>query len=232
MAGRLVVMANDRDPSLDDLSVFLAVCEAAGFRAAARRLGRAPSNVSETVSRVEAQLGVALLHRTTRSVMPTEAGRELLARIAPLLAGIRLALHDVTGSDQQVRGLLKLNVTGAVMVDILPPLIDRFLARHPATKVELVVEDRLVDAIAGGCMGGIRYGEHLAQDRSRCRSVPVSSISRWRRRPATSRRTEARAIPTRWPGMHASGRGFPAVPSPRGTSSATACACGSIRPPA
>ncbi len=157
-------MANERDPSLDDLSVFLAVCEAAGFRAAARRLGRAPSNVSETVSRVEAQLGVALLHRTTRSVMPTEAGRELLARIAPLLAGIRLALHDVTGSDQQVRGLLKLNVTGAVMVDILPPLIDRFLARHPATKVELVVEDRLVDAIAEGCMGGIRYGEHLAQD--------------------------------------------------------------------
>lgn len=96
--------------------------------------------------------------------MPTDAGRELLARVAPLLAEVRSALHDVTGSDHQVRGLLKLNVTGAVMVDILPPLIDRFLLRHPATRVELVVEDRLVDAIAQGCMGGIRYGEHLAQD--------------------------------------------------------------------
>jgi DNA-binding transcriptional LysR family regulator len=157
-------MANHREPSLDDLSVFLAVCDAAGFRAAARRLGRAPSNVSETISRVESQLGVPLLHRSTRSVMPTDAGRELLARVAPLLAEVRSALHDVTGSDHQVRGLLKLNVTGAVMVDILPPLIDRFLTRHPATKVELVVEDRLVDAIAEGCMGGIRYGEHLAQD--------------------------------------------------------------------
>jgi DNA-binding transcriptional LysR family regulator len=162
--GRLVFMVNHRDPSLDDLSVFLAVCEAAGFRAAAKRLGRAPSNVSEIVSRVEAQLGVPLLTRSTRSVMPTEAGRELLARVAPLLAEVRSALQDVTGSDRQVRGLLKLNVTGAVMVDILPPLIDRFLIRYPATKVELVVEDRLVDAIAEGCMGGIRYGEHLAQD--------------------------------------------------------------------
>ena len=83
---RLVVMANQRDLSLDDLSVFLAVCEAAGFRAAAKRLGRAPSNVSETVSRIESQLGVRLLNRSTRSVMPTEAGRELLSRVAPLLA--------------------------------------------------------------------------------------------------------------------------------------------------
>lgn len=157
-------MPTNREPSLDDLSVFLAVCEASGFRAASRRLGRAPSNVSETVSRIESQLGVPLLIRSTRSVMPTEAGRELLARISPLLTEMRSALHDVTGSDRQVRGLLKLNVTGAVMVDILPPLIDRFLIRYPAAKVELVVEDRLVDAIAEGCMGGIRYGEHLAQD--------------------------------------------------------------------
>lgn len=50
------------------------------------------------------------------------------------------------------------------MVDILPPLIDRFLVRHPAVRVEIVVEDRLVDAIADGCVAGIRYGEHLAQD--------------------------------------------------------------------
>jgi len=157
-------MANRHDLPLDDLQVLVAVCEAGGFRAAARRLGRAPSNVSETVSRLEARLGVPLLIRSTRSLGPTEAGRDLLARVAPLLAEVRSALHDVTGTDREVHGLLKLNVTGAVMVDILPPLIDRFLARHPAAKVELVVEDRLVDAIAEGCMGGIRYGEHLAQD--------------------------------------------------------------------
>jgi DNA-binding transcriptional LysR family regulator len=157
-------MNNNRDPSLDDLSVFLAVCEASGFRAAAKRLGRTASNVSDTITRVEAQLGVPLLTRNTRSVMPTEAGRELAARISPLLTETRAALHDVVSAGQQVRGLLKLNVTGAVMVDILPPLIDRFLVRHPAVRVEIVVEDRLVDAIADGSSAGIRYGENLAQD--------------------------------------------------------------------
>lgn len=157
-------MDQHRDPSLDDLGVFLAVCETAGFRAAAKRLGLSASKVSDTVTRVETQLGVPLLTRNTRSVMPTEAGRELAARITPLLAETRAALHDISNSEQQLRGLLKLNVTGAVMVDILPPLIDRFLLKHPAVRVEIVVEDRLVDAIADGCIAGIRYGEHLAQD--------------------------------------------------------------------
>lgn len=157
-------MANNLEPSLDDLSVFLAVCQAGGFRAAAKGLGVSPSHVSETITRVEAQLGVQLLARTTRSVMPTEAGRKLAARIGPLLAKARTALYDVTSSRTDVRGLLKLNVTGAVMVDILPPLIDRFLIHHPDVRVEIMVDDRLVDVTAAGCDAGIRYREHLAQD--------------------------------------------------------------------
>jgi DNA-binding transcriptional LysR family regulator len=157
-------MENNHAPSLDDISVFLAVCEASGFRAAAKRLGLSPSKVSDMITRVETQLGVPLLTRNTRSVVPTEVGRELAARMAPLLAGMRAVLQEAGASGQEVRGLLKLNVTGAVMVDILPPLIDRFLIQHPAVQVEIVVEDRLVDAIADGCVAGIRYGEHLAQD--------------------------------------------------------------------
>jgi len=157
-------MENNRDPSLDDLAVFIAVCESAGFRSAAKRLGLSPSNVSDTVTRVEGRLGVPLLTRNTRSVRPTEAGRELAARMAPLLAGARAAMHDVASAGREVQGLLKLNVAGAVMVDILPPLIDRFLARHPSVRVEVVVEDRFVDAIADGADAGIRYGEHLAKD--------------------------------------------------------------------
>lgn len=74
------------------------------------------------------------------------------------------ALQDAVNSQSEVRGSLKLNVTGAVMADILPPLLDRFLTRYPAVKVEIVVEDRLVDITAQGCDAGIRYGEHLAQD--------------------------------------------------------------------
>jgi DNA-binding transcriptional LysR family regulator len=157
-------MANNTDPSFDDLSIFLAVCSAGGFRTAARQLGLSPSKVSDTINRIELQLGVPMLTRTTRSVMPTEAGQALVARLTPLLAAARAALQDVTGPDQAVRGLLKLNVTGAVMVDILPPLIDRFMLRHPGVRVEIMVEDRLVDITAAGCDAGVRYGEHLAQD--------------------------------------------------------------------
>lgn len=156
-------MPNNIDPSLDDLTIFLAVCWAGGFRSAARQLGLSPAHVSETVTRLEAQLGVALLARTTRSVMPTEAGRELAGRLGPLLGEARAALQDVSGAQGEVRGLLKLNV-GAGMMDMLSPLIDRFISLHPGARVELVVDDRLVDITAAGCDAGIRYGKNLAQD--------------------------------------------------------------------
>jgi DNA-binding transcriptional LysR family regulator len=149
---------------LDDLSIFLAVLEARGFRAASKRLGLSPSTVSEKIARLEMQVGVPLLIRTTRSVMPTEAGQVLASRLSPLFNEARSALQDAANSQLAVRGVLKLNVTGAVMVDILPPLLDRFLALHPHVRLEIMVDDRLVDIIAAGCDAGIRYGEHLAQD--------------------------------------------------------------------
>ncbi|WP_037514906.1 LysR family transcriptional regulator [Sphingomonas sp. PAMC 26621] len=158
-------MANNAEvTSLDTLKVFLSVVEARGFRAASKQLGLSPSTVSEKIAEIELQLGVPLLTRTTRSVMPTEAGSALAARLAPLLAEARAALQDAANSQAEVRGLLKLNVTGAVMVDILPSLIDRFLILHPHVRVEIEVEDRLVDIVAAGCDAGIRYGEHLAKD--------------------------------------------------------------------
>lgn len=158
-------MANNDDlPSLDDLLILLVVMEANGFRAAATRLGLSPSTVSEKIRDLEVRLGAPLLIRTTRSVRPTEAGRALADRIRPLFSEARAAVQDAASSQYEVRGLLKLNVTGAVMVDILPPLIERFVQTHPKVRIEIMVEDQLVDIIAAGCDAGIRYGEHLAQD--------------------------------------------------------------------
>ena len=158
-------MANNDDrPALDDLSIFLMVCETGGFRTAAKRLNLSPSSVSEKIAKMESHLGTPLLVRTTRSVVPTEAGRALMLRVAPLLAEARAALQDAASSQHEVRGLLRLNVTGAVMTDILPPLLDRFLLTYPEVRVEIVVDDRLIDIVAAGCDAGIRYGEHLAQD--------------------------------------------------------------------
>jgi DNA-binding transcriptional LysR family regulator len=158
-------MANNDDQlALDDLTIFVLVCETRNFRAAAKRLGVSASSVSDKIKALEMRLGVPLLIRTTRSVSPTEAGQALADRLSPLFRETRAALQDAASSQAEVSGLLKLNVTGAVMIDILPPLLDRFLVIHPNVRVELVIEDRLVDIIAAGCDAGIRYGENMAQD--------------------------------------------------------------------
>ena len=151
-------------PSLDDLILFQTVAKAGGFREGARRLDMSASTLSDAILRLEAQLQIRLLHRTTRSVTPTDAGRQLLLSLDPALAEISSALDDVANMGAKPRGPLKLNVPGAVMVDILPPLIERFLSAYPDVRVEIMVEDRFVDFVARGCDAGIRYGEALAQD--------------------------------------------------------------------
>lgn len=161
---------------MHDLAVFLAVCRGGGFRVAARWLSLSPSTVSETISRLEERLGVPLFTRTTRSVQVTEAGRALAERIEPVMSEVRAALDEAASSRGEVRGRLKLNVPGAVMVDILPPLIDRFLSRHPDVRIEVMVDDRFIDITAAGCDAGIRYGEHLAQDMI---AVPIGPRRQW-----------------------------------------------------
>lgn len=171
-------MANNAEVlNLDDLSILLAVVDARGFRAASKRLGLSPSTVSEKVAQLEARLGAPLLIRTTRSVTPTEVGQALVDRLSPLFREARAALQDAANSQREIRGLLKLNVPGAVMIDILPPLVDRFQVMHPYVRVEIIVENRLVDITAAGCDAGIRYDEHLAQDMI---AVPIGPpIQRW-----------------------------------------------------
>jgi DNA-binding transcriptional LysR family regulator len=156
--------------SIDDLRYFLAVLEEGGFRAAAKRLGVAPSHVSTTVTRIESDLGVPLLLRSTRSVRATEEGLRFAAKLRPHLADINAAVSELSNSAGQVRGRLKLNVPGAVVPDILPPILAAFQSRHPNVEVEIVIDNDLVDIIASGCDAGIRYGASLAKD---VVSVPI-----------------------------------------------------------
>src|SRR5438128_3700572 len=95
---------------LGDLNAFLAVAKARGFRDAARVSGVSASSLSEAVRRVEAELGVRLLHRTTRSVTPTEAGARLLDRLAPALGAVEAALEVLNGFRGGPAGTLRLNV--------------------------------------------------------------------------------------------------------------------------
>src|ERR1700716_4169704 len=93
---------------LDDLTAFLAVARAKGFRDGARASGSSASGLSEAVRRLETHLGVRLLHRTTRSVVPTEAGQRLLERLGPALNEVQAALDVVNGFRTRPAGTLRL----------------------------------------------------------------------------------------------------------------------------
>jgi len=150
--------------SLADLALFVAVARAGGFREAARTAGISASGLSEAVRRLEASLGVRLLHRTTRSVVPTEAGARLLDRLAPALVEVEAALDVVNGFRDRPAGTLRLNVPASAARLVLPALVPPFLAAYPDIRLEVTVDESFVDVLAAGCDAGIRYDERLEQD--------------------------------------------------------------------
>src|SRR5882724_10298728 len=149
---------------LGDLNAFVVVARAKGFRDGARASGRSASGLSEAVSRLEAQLGVRLLNRTTRSVVPTEAGERLLERLGPALTEMEAALDVVNGFRDRPAGSLRLNVSVSAARLVLLAIVPPFLAAYPEIRLEVIVEETFVDVLAAGCDAGIRYEERLEQD--------------------------------------------------------------------
>lgn len=149
---------------LGDLSAFVAVARAGGFRDAARATSGSASGLGDAVRRLEAKLGVRLLNRTTRSVVPTEAGRSLLARLDPVLNEVESALDVVNGFRDTPTGTLKLNVPMSAARLVLPSIVPRFLAAYPEIRLEVIADESFVDVLAAGCDAGIRYEEKLEQD--------------------------------------------------------------------
>ncbi|MGA2487076.1 MAG: LysR substrate-binding domain-containing protein [Roseiarcus sp.] len=149
---------------LGDLNAFVAVARAKGFRESARASGASASSLSEAVRRLEADLGVRLLNRTTRSVAPTEAGVRLLARLGSALTEVEAALDGVTALADRPAGTLRLNVPVSASRLTLPRIVPRFLAAYPDITLEVIADDSFVDVLAAGCDAGIRYDERLEQD--------------------------------------------------------------------
>ncbi len=149
---------------LGDLNAFVAVARAGGFREGARVSGSSASFLSEAVRRLESQLGVRLLNRTTRSVVPTEAGKGLLERLGPALIEVESALDVVNGFRDRPAGALRLNVPVSAARLVLPAIVPPFLAAYPDIRLEVVTDESFVDVIAAGCDAGVRYDERLEQD--------------------------------------------------------------------
>lgn len=151
-------MANTLPGDLNDLVLFSAVAEAGGFTAAAERLDVTKAKVSVAVRRLEAALGVRLLTRTTRRVVPTEAGRRLQAQCAPLLAGLAEALSETSGEGGVIAGTLKIAAPVDHTVQCLAALAAEFARVHPRLRISLCANDRIVDMVAEGIDLSIRFG--------------------------------------------------------------------------
>jgi DNA-binding transcriptional LysR family regulator len=135
---------------LEDLATFTRVIEARSLSGAARRLGSTKSAVSKQVNRLEAQLGTRLLHRTTRSVSPTDEGSRVYERAQRMLEEAQALEAEVAGGQAMPQGTLRLSTSTAFGNQQLTALITQFCARYPQLRVVLGLNDRYVDLAEEG----------------------------------------------------------------------------------
>ncbi len=134
----------------ESLQAFTQVVEQGSFAAAARQLGLSRSAVNKLVVKLEQTLGVQLLQRTTRQVSPTTSGRAFYARSVEILAALREAEQAASQLQAEPRGRLRLNGPMTFGTQYLAPAIAEFAAQYPDLRLELVLNDRLIDPIEEG----------------------------------------------------------------------------------
>src|SRR5271163_4978350 len=154
-------MLNDE---LSDLAIFAAVADARSFTRAAAKLGKSQSALSQSVRRLEARLKLRLLTRTTRSVMPTPAGEQLLSTLRPALGAIEAQLNAFSELRELPSGSLRLTAGPHAAETVLWPALLRLNKRYPDIKVEVSIEPALTDIVAEQYDAGVRLGEQIARD--------------------------------------------------------------------
>ncbi len=160
---------------LNALAVFAVIAEEPSLRAAADRLGVTRSAVSQSLRRLETEIGVALVRRTTRAMSLTEEGARLREEIAPAIADMRAALDGVRGHRGEVRGQLRLAVSSIAESVLSGPLLTAYCDAHPAVQLDILVTDEEFDIVAEGFDAGVRLGEVIEEDMV---AVPVSADQR------------------------------------------------------
>jgi DNA-binding transcriptional LysR family regulator len=143
---------------LDCDRMFVAVMETGSFAAAAERLGTSSGQASKLVSRLEAELGVRLLNRTTRAVAPTEAGQSYHDRLRPLLEefdSLDLAIRNIS---QAPRGRLRLTAPLTFGALELTPALNAFAARFPDIELDVSFSDRVANLVDEGFDMAVRIG--------------------------------------------------------------------------
>jgi len=158
------------------IPVFVAVVENGSFSAAARTLGISKSAVSKRINQLEAQLGVRLLHRTTRKLSLTEAGERYFEHASRALAAAGQAEDAVTELQGEPQGHLRISAPMSFGRLHVAPLIPKFLKRCPKLQIDLVMDDRKVDLVAGGFDVAIRAGNLPASTLIARKLAPVRVV--------------------------------------------------------
>jgi DNA-binding transcriptional LysR family regulator len=221
---------------VDELIVFAAVIDAGSFSGAAARLGQTPSGVSRAISRLEDQLGMTLMHRTTRRLDLTEEGAWLLGRARRVLADLADTEAEAAARRSQPSGLVRVNAATPALDHLLAPLVPAFLDAYPLVQLELASGEAVVDLIEERADLAIRIGplpdstlnaRRLGSSRLRVLAAPaylerhgapasVADLARHRLLGFT-----APASLNTWPLAHENGEGWPVTPTVAASSGET-----------
>jgi DNA-binding transcriptional LysR family regulator len=163
--------------TINDLQAFLAVAREQSFTKAATKLGVSQSALSHTVRGLEAQLGLRLLTRTTRSVAPTAAGERLLMTMGPLLDEIEAGMAALSEFREKPAGTIRITTGEHAAHAVLWPALERLLPDYPDIKVELDINNGMTDIVAGRYDAGVRLGEQVAKDMVAVRIGPDTRMA-------------------------------------------------------
>jgi DNA-binding transcriptional LysR family regulator len=143
---------------LPGLVAFAQTVRLGSFAAAARELGLTPSAVAKSVTRLEDDLGVRLLHRTTREFSLTGDGRDLFERCQRIVEEVDALRVDAEGARGEPAGTLRLSAPISFGKAVLVPILAQLMARHPRLALDLSLTDRFVDLAKEGLDAAVRVG--------------------------------------------------------------------------
>lgn len=148
-----------RIESFTDLAVFCISVKKGSLTAAANELGLSLAVASKRLQRIESQLGVRLLNRSTRQLRLTEEGADFFEYAQRILAELEDAEEKITLSSEEPHGTLRVTMPAAFGRLHIAPLVPKFLSLHPNIKLSLHLSDRFVDVVNDGYDVSIRIGD-------------------------------------------------------------------------
>lgn len=149
---------------LNEMLWFLAVAEERSFTKAAAKLGTSQSSISHAVKRLEARMGLRLLTRTTRSVVPTDVGERLIRSLTPRLAEIDTEIDELMAFRDKPSGTVRMTLSDHALDSVVWPKLRPVLKEYPDVKLDLNIDNGFRNIVEERFDAGVRLGESLDRD--------------------------------------------------------------------